>query len=140
MADTPLHKPLPEITDLTRPFWAAAKARRFVLQKCPKCATFNFYPKPWCVECGARGLEWVDARPTGTVYSVTVSRTVGMNYPGWTAELPILMCMIDLDDGARMYGQLTDCAPADARIGMRVAVHFVDISDEAAIPKFRPLA
>jgi hypothetical protein len=40
----PLHKPLPELTDLTRPFWTAAKQRRFVLQKCARCATFNFYP------------------------------------------------------------------------------------------------
>ena len=138
MADTPLHKPLPEITDLTRPFWAAAKARRFVLQKCPKCATFNFYPKPWCVECGARGLEWVDARPAGTVYSVTVSRTIGMNYPGWSAELPIVMCMIDLDDGARMYGQLVGAKPEHWKIGMKVKVVFEDISAEAGIPKFVP--
>ncbi len=27
-------KPLPVITDQTRPFWAAAKQGRFVLQKC----------------------------------------------------------------------------------------------------------
>jgi uncharacterized OB-fold protein len=48
------------------------------------------------------------------------------------------MCIIDLDDGVRMYGQLTDCAPGQAHIGMRVEAHFVDISEEAAIPKFRP--
>jgi len=139
MAETPLHKPLPEITDLTRPFWTAAKERRFVLQKCPRCGTFNFYPKPWCVECGGRGLQWVDAKPHGTVYSHTVSRSVGMNYPGWKDELPLVMCIVDLDDGPRMYAQLTDCAPEQVHIGMRVQVHFVDISDEAAIPKWRPL-
>jgi len=61
-----------------------------------------------------------------------------MNYPDWKEDLPVLMCIIDLDDGARMYGQLTDCAPDKARIGMRVEAHFVDISEEAAIPKFRP--
>jgi uncharacterized OB-fold protein len=62
-----------------------------------------------------------------------------MNYPGWQADLPVLMCMVDLDDGPRMYGQVTDCAPEDLRIGMRLEVHFEDISEEAAIPKFRPL-
>jgi hypothetical protein len=35
----PLHKPLPELTDLTRPFWTAAKQRRFVLQKCARPCT-----------------------------------------------------------------------------------------------------
>jgi len=131
-------KPLPDITDQTRPFWAAAKQRRLVLQKCARCATFNFHPKPWCIECGSRKLAWTDARPFGTVYSFTISRAVAMNLSGWQAELPVLMCLIDLDDGARMYGQVTDCTPEALRIGMRVEVHFEDISDEAAIPKFRP--
>jgi hypothetical protein len=132
-------KPLPQITDLTRPFWTAAREHRLVLQKCPRCATFNFYPKPWCVECGSRELEWVDAKPFGTVYAVTVSRSVGMNYPGWADELPLVMCIVDLDDGARMYAQLTDCAPGEAVVGMRVAVHFVDVGDDVAIPRVRPL-
>lgn len=139
MTDLSLAKPLPVITDLTRPFWAAAKNGKLVLQKCRRCATFNFHPKPWCIECGSRELVWTDAKPFGTVYSHTVSYTVAMNSPAWEAELPLVMCLIDLDDGARMYGQVTDCAPEDIRIGMRVEVHFQDISTEAGIPKFRPL-
>ena len=137
---TPLHKPLPAITDLTRPFWTAAKHGKLVLQKCQKCATFNFHPKPWCIECGSRDLKWTDAKPFGTVYSYTVSYSVAMNYPGWEADLPLILCLVDLDDGARMYAQVTGCKPEDIAIGMRLEVHFEDISDEAGIPKFRPLA
>ncbi len=132
-------KPLPEITDLTRPFWTAAKAGRLVLQKCQRCATVNFHPKPWCIECGSRELAWTDAQPFGTVYAHTISRSVAMNYPAWQAELPVLMCLIDLDDGARMYGQVTHCAPEALQVGMRVQAYFEAISDEAGIPKFRPL-
>ena len=139
MSDTTLHKPLPELTELTRPFWTAAKEGRFVLQKCARCATFNFHPKPWCIECGSRELAWTDAQPRGTLYAYTVSRTVGMNYPGWKDELPVILAMVDLDDGPRMYAQLTDCPPADLRIGMRLEVHFAAISEAAGIPKFRPL-
>lgn len=139
MSDATLHKPLPTLTDQTRPFWTAAREGRLVLQKCGRCATFNFHPKPWCIECGARELQWADARPTGTVYAHTVSRSVAMNYPGWQADLPIVLCLIDLDDGARLYAQLTDCRPEDVRVGMRVGVHFEAISEEAGIPKFHPL-
>ncbi|RZL86561.1 MAG: Zn-ribbon domain-containing OB-fold protein [Variovorax sp.] len=139
MSDLSLGKPLPAITDLTRPFWTAAKNGRLVLQKCERCATFNFHPKPWCIECGSRELAWTDAKPFGVVYSHTVSYSVAMNSPAWEAELPVVLCLIDLDDGARMYGQVTDCKPADIRVGMRVEVHFEDISDEAGIPKFRPV-
>ena len=139
MAQTPQGQPLPQITDQTRPFWSAAKRRKLVMQKCSRCGTLNFYPKPWCIECGNRGLDWVEVKPYGTVYSLTVAYAVMMNYPDWKDDLPVLMCIIDLDDGARMYGQLTDCAPDKAHIGMRVEAHFVDISEEAAIPKFRPV-
>lgn len=133
-----LHKPLPDITDQTRPFWTAAKQGKFVLQKCGRCATFNFHPKPWCIECGSRELAWTEARPFGTVYSHTVSTSVAMNYPGWEADLPLILCLIDLDDGARMYGQVTGCKPEEIRIGLRVEVYFEDISEDAGIPKFRP--
>ncbi len=133
-----LDRPLPEITDQTRPFWTAARQGRLLLQKCGRCGTFNFHPKPWCVECGSRELAWTPARPAGTVYSHTVSETVAMNYPGWSRDLPLILCLVDLDDGARMYIQLVDCKPEDVRIGMRVEVIFEPISDEAGIPKARP--
>ena len=133
-------KPLPGLTDQTRPFWQAAREGRLLLQKCAACGTFNFHPKPWCIACGCRDLAWTEARPTGTVYSHTVSRSVAMNYPGWAAELPVIMCLIDLDDGARLYGQVTGCTPEEIRIGLRVQAYFEAISDEAGVPKFRPAA
>jgi uncharacterized OB-fold protein len=132
-------RPLPEITDLTRPFWTAAKNGELVMQRCKRCETLNFLPKPWCVECGGRELHWVVVSGKGTVYSFTVSYRVMMNFPGWSDDLPVVTCIIDLDEGARMYGQLIDCEPDDVRIGMKVGVCFEEISPEAAIPKFRPV-
>lgn len=132
------NKPLPEITDQTRPFWSGAKAGKLMLQKCTRCGTAQFHPKPWCIECGCRDIPWAEARPSGTVYTFTVSRAVAMNLAGWQGELPVLMCLIDLDDGARLYGQVVQCSPEDIRIGMRVEAVFEDISEEAAIVKFRP--
>jgi uncharacterized OB-fold protein len=126
MAQVDQAKPLPEITDLTRPFWTGAKNRKLLMQKCPRCGTLNFYPKAWCVECGNRALEWVETKPTGTIYSYTIATAVMMNFPGWKDDLPVMLGIIDVDGGARMYGQ------------MRVQVYFEDISEEAAIPKFRP--
>lgn len=131
-------KPLPEINDLTRPFWSAAKEGRLMMQKCGACQTVNFHPKPWCIECGSRDLKWTEMKPEGTIYSFTISRTVAMNFPGWADELPLLFCLIDLDEGARMYAQVTYCTPDAIHIGMRVKAYFKVISDEAGIPIFRP--
>lgn len=138
MRQSPQGKPLPEITDLTRPFWRAAHDSKLVMQKCARCGTMNFYPKPWCIECGDRRLEWTEVRPTGVVYSYTTADSVMMNLPGWKADLPITLCLVDLDDGPRMYAYVTHCKPEDVAIGMPVQAYFEPISEEAGIPVFRP--
>jgi uncharacterized protein len=140
MDPTTRGRPVPELTDLTRPFWTAAKNRKLVMQKCGRCGALNFFPKPWCIDCGQLELEWVEVKPQGSVYSHTTAYTVMMNYPGWKAELPITLCIVELDDGPRMYGQLTGCAPENVRVGMRIEAHFADINDGAGIPRFRPLS
>ena len=131
-------KPLPEITDATRPFWSAAKQRKLVVQKCGKCGTLNFFPKPWCIDCGSRSLEWVEVSGKGTIYSFTTANKVMMNFPGWQADLPVTLGIIDLAEGARMYGQLIGAKADRWKIGMQVKVVFEDISAEAGIPKFVP--
>jgi uncharacterized protein len=132
------NKPLPEITDQTRPFWTAASEGRLLLQTCTRCGTAHFRPAPWCIQCGCRDIPWKVSKPTGTVYAVTLSRVVAMNLAGWQSELPVIMCLIDLDDGARLYGQVMDCKPDAAKIGMRVAAYFEPIAPGVAIPKFKP--
>ena len=131
-------KPMPDITDATRPFWTAAKNRKLVVQKCGKCGTLNFFPKPWCIDCGNRGLEWIEVSGKGTIYSFTTANKVMMNFPGWKADLPVTLGIIDLDEGARMYGQLVGAKPEAWKIGGKVKVVFEDISPEAGIPKFVP--
>ena len=123
------NKPLPVITDQTRPFWTAAKEGRLVLQKCGKCGTFQFQPKPWCIECGSRDLAWSPAKPTGTVYTFTISRSVAMNFPGWEPELPVLMCLIDLDDGARVAELFEERARVFEQLA---AVRIFDLEEHAS--------
>lgn len=131
-------KPLPVVCDLTRPFWTAAREGHLVMQKCRDCATVNFHPKPWCVDCGSRDIPWTEMKQTGVVYSFTVSHVVAMNYAGWKDELPVILGLVDVDEGARMYVQITDVQPEDIHVGMRVAAHFETINEDAGIPKFRP--
>lgn len=139
MTQPPQGKPLPEITALTKPFWRGAKDGKLMMQRCSRCATMNFFPKPWCVECGHRGLEWIEVKPRGVLYSYTVSYAVMMNYPAWKDDLPVVLGIIDLDDGGRLYGQVTGCAPEALRIGMPLQAYFEPVSEEAGIPKFRPV-
>ncbi len=139
MSDLASGKPQPDVTDLTRPFWAAAREGRLVMQRCLQCGTSTFHPKPWCIECGSRGLEWADTTAMGTVYSHTVSYSVAMNSPAWQHELPVILCLVDIDEGARMYAQVTHCTPQRIHVGMRVQAYFEAGEDGFVVPRFRPV-
>lgn len=135
-----INKPIPDINNLTEPFWEAAKEGKFVIQKCQSCGTHNFLPKPWCIECGSRSLNWVEADGKGKIYSFTVSRTVAMNYPVWEKELPVVLALVDLLEGVRLYAQITNCKPEDVHIGMPVKVWIDKLADDFSIPKFKPVS
>lgn len=138
MRQSEIQKPLPEIVDMTSPFWEGAEKKILRMQKCKNCATYNFFPKPWCISCGQRKLEWVDTSGRGTVYAFSVATSVMMNLPGWQDDLPVTLCLIDLFEGGRMYAVLRGCTPEDVEIGMQVQVDFSNIKDGISIPFFMP--
>lgn len=133
-------KPVPTIEHLTQPFWEGAAIGELRAQKCDNCGALNFYPKPWCIECQSRSLSWVQIRNSGVIYSYTTASAVMMNYPAWTDELPVTLCIIDTVDGVRMYGQLTNCEPQRVRIGMDVEAYFEHSEGDGGVivPRFRP--
>ena len=61
-------------TELTQPFWDAAKENRLVCARCTGCGTFRLPPGPFCRVCQQREVEWVELPGTGTVYSFTIVR------------------------------------------------------------------
>ena len=129
-------KSLPGITPLTKPFWQATTKHQLVLQKCGKCNTYQWYPKPWCIECGSRDLNWTQVSGLGKVYSFTIIREVVQNSPAFDEDIPYALAEIDLDEGPRFIAQLKDVKPEEAKIGMRVKVTFIDATPEISIPKF----
>ena len=46
--------------------------------------------------------------------------------------------MIETEEGVRLISNLVQVAREDIEIGMAVEVVFEDVTDEFAIPKFRP--
>jgi hypothetical protein len=69
------------------------------------------------------------------VYTYSVVRQ--NRTPPFDALVPYVVAMIDLDEGARMMGNITDCDPDDVRIGLPVVVHFEALGD-VALPQWRP--
>ena len=73
------------------------------------------------------------AAGTGTVFSYVVHRHPPV--PG--KELPIVIALIDLDEGVRMVGEVVDVPDAEIEIGMPLRVGFNRIDDELTLPVWR---
>lgn len=95
---------------------------RFMLQRSRSSGHYVFYPRTIAPGSGTDDLEWVEARGTGTVYSVTVVR------PRPPAE-PYNVALIELDEGPRLMSRVEGLPAEEVRIGMRVKSKVVADAD-----------
>jgi uncharacterized protein len=129
-------KPLPQVTPEMKPFWDAARRHELVLQRCTGCGTHRFPARDICSRCLSRDAAWTPVSGRGSVFSWAIMHQV--YHPGFAAEVPYAVVVIELDEGARLVSNLVDCAPADIRAGMPVEVVFDDVAPDVSLPKFRP--
>lgn len=116
-------------------FWEGTRKGELRIQQCGACGQLRHPPGPMCPACGATEPGYVVARGTGTVFSYVVHRHPPV--PG--KQLPILLALVELDEGVRMVGELLGVADDEVDIGMPVEVSMVGIDDELTLPAWRPV-
>jgi uncharacterized OB-fold protein len=129
-------KPLPHITPFTRPFWDAARAGTFILQRCRRCRAHIYYPRPWCPHCWHTDLEWVKASGRGRV--ITYSIVHQPPSPAFAADTPYVLAVTRLDEGPQMMANVLGIEPAGMRIDLPVRVIFEERADGFRVPQFAP--
>ncbi|NIO10454.1 MAG: hypothetical protein GTO40_21585, partial [Deltaproteobacteria bacterium] len=93
-------KPIPRVTNLTKPFWDAAAQEKLVMQRCGQCQAYVWCPRSHCMECGSNKLEWTSVSGRGTVFSFTVIRqVVGRGAAAFEKEIPYIVAWVDLEEG-----------------------------------------
>jgi uncharacterized protein len=127
---------LPTIEPETQPFWDAAKAGQLMLGKCGGCGKVHYYPRPMCPHCWSEDVALTPASGAGVLY--TWSTVFVNDLPPFKAMLPYVAAQVDLAEGVRITTNMIDCDPADLSIGMPVTLAFRDLTDEIAVPVFRP--
>jgi uncharacterized OB-fold protein len=131
-------KPIPEITEDLRPFFAAAREGRLVVQRCTGCGRRRFPARDICSECLGRQSEWIASAGRGRLVSFNVMHQV--YHPGFAAEVPYAVALVELDDGARMLTNVVECPLDRLRVGLAVEVTFERRSPDVTLPQFRPRA
>lgn len=125
---------LPEPSKISRPFWESCKAEAMQIQRCADCGTFAFYPVYVCPECASRQLEWKQVSGAGTVYTFTVAEKSLFE----EVQGPVVVALIELEEGAMMTSNIKTDDPHGVHIGMPVRLIYEPVSDEITLPVFEP--
>ena len=123
---SPEGRPLPLPNPTTRPFFAAAREGRLLLQRCPRDGFF-FYPRSRCPACLGADWEWREVSGRGSVHSFTVDR-VG-HLPGLQHLVPYAIAIVELAEGPRMTARIVDCDVDALAVGQQVAARYEDVGD-----------
>ncbi|MBI3070577.1 MAG: hydroxymethylglutaryl-CoA synthase family protein [Deltaproteobacteria bacterium] len=87
--------------------------------RCRSCGQTQYPRSVRCVKCHALATQ--DAARVareGRVFTYTVDSL----FDGWEKET--VMAVVDLDDGARVYVQITDVTPSEVAVGLRVRLTY----------------
>jgi uncharacterized protein len=125
----------PTVNRDTAFFWEGTTAGELRIQRCAACGALRHPPGPTCPECLELSREYVVASGRGTVFSYVVHRHPPV--PGH--QLPIVLALVDLQEGVRMVATVDGVEPEAIEIGMPVTVGFRRIDDDLTLPVFRPV-
>jgi hydroxymethylglutaryl-CoA synthase len=99
---------------------------------CTRCGTRSLPPERVCQHCHV--IDEMAAEPLADVPATVTTYTV--DRLAYTPSPPVLMVVLDFDGGGRMRCQLTDAAPDEARIGLRVEMTFRRLVTAAGVHNY----
>lgn len=126
-------KPLPVISEASRPFWEALRRQELRLPQCDACGRYRAYFERWCAHCGSERFTWAQASGRGTVWSHCYFHKVYLK--GFEAEVPYNVSLVKLAEGPLLITNIPGARPS---IGTPVAAVFDAVTADITLLKFRP--
>jgi uncharacterized OB-fold protein/acyl dehydratase len=114
-------------------WWKLVEKGELAIQRCSACGVLRHPPRPMCGECQSTEWDYVLSKGQGTIHSYVVIRYPEV--PGYT--YPLVVAVVDLEEGTRFVGNVVDVEPEDVRIGMPVQASIELVDDELKLPVFR---
>jgi uncharacterized OB-fold protein len=117
-----------------REWWDHINEGSLTIQKCKECGTLRHPPRPMCWKCQSLENEHMPASGKGIVYSfVVIHKPV---IPGY--EYPLVVAVVELEEGTRIVSNLVGIDAGDVKIGIPVKVSIEAVDDTLKLPLFRP--
>ena len=73
----------------------------------------------------------------GRIFSFVIFHR--LYHKGWDGEIPYVVAIIELDEGARMLSNVIGIPVQAVKCDMPVKVVFDDVTEELTLPKFSPI-
>ena len=116
-------------------FWEGLLARELRIQRFPDDGSLWMPPAQANPNTGSMTWDWIVASGRGRLYSHTVC-----HHPQFPAfDYPLIVGLVELEEGVRLVSNIIGCDPADLAIGMALEVDFVDIGEGSMLHQFRPV-
>src|SRR3954454_8794552 len=139
IAPAPYLKPLPDISDLNRPFWDGLRRHQFLVPRCEDCGDYNWVPYPACRTCLSENQVWTEVSGAAALFTFTV---VHRGPGAFGPEVPYVMAYGQLVEQPRrcnVLANVTGIDPGDVRIGLPIKIGYLDIpSEDMTIHQWRP--
>lgn len=128
---------LPVPTPETRPYWEGAREGRLMLPWCEDCGRPHFHPRAVCPHCGGARLHWRAASGRGRLHTYVINHKPA---PGFEDRTPYVIAVVELEEGPRLLSniEIADPAPEKLPIDMPLLVAFRRLTEQIALPVFRP--
>lgn len=109
-------------------FWREIPVRyNLIGTKCKKCSTIHFPPRKICTKCNSLEIEFFQLKGSGKIVSYT---TIRVPPAGFEKQTPLVIAIVELDEGPRITAQIVDCCLEEVQIGQKVASCFRRISED----------
>jgi hypothetical protein len=127
--------PLPDVDDpVMRPFWEGCRSGKLLIQRERDTGLVHWPPKPSYWKGGR--LEWFEASGRGEVYSYVVAHEPFL--PAFRNLLPLILVLVQLEEGPRLVGYMVHCVPEDMAFAMKVKVVFKQLTERVTLPVWEP--
>jgi uncharacterized OB-fold protein len=127
--------PIPEVTELSAPFWAAGLEGVLRLQRCSACGHIRFPLDFICPRCLSSEYEWAAMSGRGTVQ--TFIRFQRAYDPSWEGRVPYVVALIELEEGPVLISNVVGDDALNVKVSDPVEVIYEWKSVDAALPQFR---
>lgn len=133
------NKPLPVPQAESDVYWQKAKEGELHLRFCNTTGKAYFYPRDISPYCFSKDTTWIKASGKATLYTYAIVHRAP--HPGFVGDVPFVTALVELEEGPIMPTNIVidDPSPENLIIGMPLEVVFDNVTDDIALPKFKPV-